>query len=355
MRLGNACSRILVANSPSRRVAATTRPRETEHGTTMLAGSLATPPGAVRLAAVITHTSGARVRAARGAPRQAAAAAAAVRTPERGVQGSEVQEGAQVVGTVLWAGPKGAKVQLADDTIGFMPSREAPFVIRDALEECSSAPRREVRREMPRGRATRGATVQCGRPPPRGRRHCTRCGGCCLLCVQGPCVPKGLVRAFKVINVPAKGAGKAQAGPLLSARLCDLDVLWHRAAQLCDLSTQARRMCGSMLVACPSRSARTPSLCPSAAQGEPAGYGRGRQQWRLAVTPERPVPVCARVTAGEAWKQRVVDGAGKPLGVELGVAARTVTAAGACPGPTGHGGPLRGARHQPGHPGGGTG
>ncbi len=52
-------------------------------------------------------------------------------------------------------------------------------------------------------------------------------------------MPKGLVRTFKVINVPGKDAkGKTQTGPLLSARLCDLDVLWQRAEQLCELSTQ---------------------------------------------------------------------------------------------------------------------
>lgn len=56
--------------------------------------------------------------------------------------------------------------------------------------------------------------------------------------LQAPCVPKGLVRTFKVINVPQSGGGKTQTGPLLSARLCDLDVLWQRAAQLRDASVQ---------------------------------------------------------------------------------------------------------------------
>ncbi|EFN51854.1 hypothetical protein CHLNCDRAFT_139746 [Chlorella variabilis] len=86
-----------------------------------------------------------------------------------------VQEGAEVVGTVVWAGPKGAKVLLPDDTIGFMPSREAPFVIRDALED----------------RAT-----------PAGR--------------EGPCLPKGLVRTFKHkenLKVTVEGANN---GGLLS-------------------------------------------------------------------------------------------------------------------------------------------
>ncbi|KAL4450617.1 hypothetical protein ABPG77_000973 [Micractinium sp. CCAP 211/92] len=112
---------------------------------------------------------------------------------------SAFEEGADVVGTVVWAGPKGAKVLLPDDSVGFMPSREAPYVIRDANEDRISD----------------------------GGRN------------QGPCVPKGLVRTFKVINVPGKDAkGKTQTGPLLSARLCDLDVLWQRAEQLCELSTQ---------------------------------------------------------------------------------------------------------------------
>lgn len=59
-----------------------------------------------------------------------------------------VQEGAEVVGTVVWAGPKGAKVLLPDDTIGFMPSREAPFVIRDALEDRATPAGREVCRRL---------------------------------------------------------------------------------------------------------------------------------------------------------------------------------------------------------------
>jgi hypothetical protein len=47
----------------------------------------------------------------------------------------DLQEGTEVVGTVVWAGPKGAKVLLANKVMGFMPMREAPFVIRDSLEE----------------------------------------------------------------------------------------------------------------------------------------------------------------------------------------------------------------------------
>ena len=54
-------------------------------------------------------------------------------------------------------------------------------------------------------------------------------------------MPKGLTRTFKVISLPTKdGAGKPQTGPLLSARTLDLDVLWRRASQLCELSTQVR-------------------------------------------------------------------------------------------------------------------
>ena len=71
------------------------------------------------------------------------------------------------------------------------------------------------------------ADATCRVPPPRRAPP-----------LQGPCLPKGLVRPFKIINVPAAGVGKAQTGPLLSARLSDLDVLWQRAAQLCDVSVQ---------------------------------------------------------------------------------------------------------------------
>lgn len=60
--------------------------------------------------------------------------------------------------------------------------------------------------------------------------------------VQGVCLPKGMVRTFKVISTPPKDSGKAQSGPLLSARQCDLDVLWQRAEQLCNVSIQVRYM-----------------------------------------------------------------------------------------------------------------
>lgn len=61
-------------------------------------------------------------------------AAAAAEVPSAGSQLC-IEEGADVVGTVVWAGPKGAKVLLPDNSVGFMPSREAPYVIRDANEE----------------------------------------------------------------------------------------------------------------------------------------------------------------------------------------------------------------------------
>lgn len=65
------------------------------------------------------------------APPPAAAAPAA----PAAFTSSAIEEGADVVGTVVWAGPKGAKVLLPDDSVGFMPSREAPYVIRDANED----------------------------------------------------------------------------------------------------------------------------------------------------------------------------------------------------------------------------
>ena len=57
-------------------------------------------------------------------------------------------EGAHVVGAVVWSGPKGAKVLLPDDTVGFMPAREAPFAIRDVLEERATPAIREVRGQL---------------------------------------------------------------------------------------------------------------------------------------------------------------------------------------------------------------
>ncbi|KAI3434526.1 hypothetical protein D9Q98_002599 [Chlorella vulgaris] len=77
-----------------------------------------------------------------------------------------------------------------------MPLREAPFTIRDASEDRLASEVRET-----------------------------------------PCLPKGLVRPFRILNVPANPGG-TPLGPLLSARLCDLDVLWQRASQLCDVSIQ---------------------------------------------------------------------------------------------------------------------
>lgn len=65
---------------------------------------------------------------------------------------------------------------------------------------------------------------------------------CCLpiswlFVLQAPCLPKGLVRPFQILNVPANPGG-TPLGPLLSARRCDLDVVWQRASQLCDVSMQ---------------------------------------------------------------------------------------------------------------------
>lgn len=161
-----------------------------------------------------------------------------------------------MVGRVLWAGPKGAKVLLPDDTVGFMPSREAPFAIRDALEDRAPAASREVR-------ARWVCTWRCNLPG--GVLHhrqpsltCWRTAApSAAAWAQAPCVPKGLVRTFRVMNVPAKGAGKGQSGPLLSARQCDLDVLWRRASQLCDISVQVwPAVCSSGCHACSQLQAR---------------------------------------------------------------------------------------------------
>ena len=96
--------------------------------------------------AVAPHTRrsasqpGAAPAAHRAAVRVAAAAAA--EAPEAPT--CSYEEGADVLGTVVWAGPKGAKVELPDGSVGFMPSREGPFVIRDALEERAPGAVRDV-------------------------------------------------------------------------------------------------------------------------------------------------------------------------------------------------------------------
>lgn len=164
-----------------------------------------------------------------------AAAAAANGTAAAGQAGGALtlSEGAHVVGAVVWSGPKGAKVLLPDDTVGFMPAREAPYAIRD-VEERAPAASREVR----------------GLPP---LCSCDSGGLLAPLLLtalsavfhrsQKPCMPKGIVRTFKVISVPPKAGGKAPSGPLLSARQCDLDVLWERAEQLRDVSVQVCFFC----------------------------------------------------------------------------------------------------------------
>lgn len=60
---------------------------------------------------------------------------------------SAAVEGAELVGVVVHSTPKFAKIALSDNTVGFMPAREAPFSIRDSQEErASGAAAREVRR-----------------------------------------------------------------------------------------------------------------------------------------------------------------------------------------------------------------
>lgn len=106
-----------------------------------------------------------------------------------------------VAGRVVWSTAKGAKVQLLDfpGAIAYMPVREGPFAIRDVHEDNLWA---------------NGA-------------------------VQGPCLPKGLIREFQVVSLPSPASG-AKQGPLLSARLVDLDRLWSRAQQLLNISAQGR-------------------------------------------------------------------------------------------------------------------
>ena len=86
---------------------------------------------------------------------QARAAAAAAAAPAAAA--GALAEGDHVVGAVVWSGPKGAKVLLPDDSVGFMPAREAPYAIRDALEDRTPSLRSEVCPVMTPARLTCGA------------------------------------------------------------------------------------------------------------------------------------------------------------------------------------------------------
>lgn len=215
------------------------------------------------------HTAAA---AAAPAADAASASDAAAATPSD-ISGPDTANGV-VIGEVIWAGPKGAKVSkvssggwpaprnacahphacmhpwggrspltrrlvlpprlalpqvlLADGTTGFMPSREGPYSIREAQDSNAPVRPRWHRKASPSGAP---CPVPPSHPAPAFSRY-----------RQGAFLPKGLVRPFKVISTPGKGGvgGKPQTGPLLSARACDLDVLWQRAAQLCDVSVQVR-------------------------------------------------------------------------------------------------------------------
>eukprot|EP00884_Botryococcus_braunii_P006874 jgi/Botrbrau1/16188/Bobra.0342s0005.1 len=102
-----------------------------------------------------------------------------------------------VEGRVIWVNCYGAKVELLRDKriVGYAPSKFRPFVQSD----------------------TGGAGVK----PELG----------------APCFPEGLVREWKVMEVP-KGMTFFDKGPLLSAKERDLDLLLGRLHQLNEACTQ---------------------------------------------------------------------------------------------------------------------
>jgi len=74
------------------------------------------------------------------------------------------------------------------------------------------------------------------------------------------CIPKGLVREFQVLAVPDKEENRAAVaaataaaaagekpqhqhprGPLLSAKALDMDIMWHRFEQICDIASSECR------------------------------------------------------------------------------------------------------------------
>lgn len=102
-----------------------------------------------------------------------------------------------VVGRVIWVNIFGAKVELVRDTriVGYVPSKYRAFVINDI-----------------------GGS-----------------GGKSNLDL--PCFPEGLVREFKVVQVPDEMTF-FDKGPLLSAKEHDLDLLLRRLRQLNEACTQ---------------------------------------------------------------------------------------------------------------------
>lgn len=115
------------------------------------------------------------------------------------------RNGDVVVGKILWSNNRGARVQLVADPriTAYMPAKEGPYTIISSREE-------ETFLEQV---ANGGA--------------------------EEPCLPRGLIREFQVLKVPADMQYNGR-GPLVSARLVDLDLLWGRAEQLLGACTEDR-------------------------------------------------------------------------------------------------------------------
>ncbi|GAB4820983.1 hypothetical protein N2152v2_008029, partial [Parachlorella kessleri] len=116
----------------------------------------------------------------------------------------KVHPGQVVLGRVINATPRGAKVLLLDgsDVMAYMPVKEAPYHMREADEEDVWT---------------------------KGRDE------------QEPCLPVGLVREFRVVAIQSGGQGGVRANqPLLSARELDQDLMWRRASQVLQVCMEGK-------------------------------------------------------------------------------------------------------------------
>lgn len=115
------------------------------------------------------------------------------------------RSGDVVVGTVVWANNRGARIQLFADPgiIAYMPNKESPYLIKSPTEESTYLSRLANDDSHER------------------------------------CIPVGITREFQVLKVPVDMSYNG-LGPLLSARLVDLDLLWGRAEQLLAACTVDR-------------------------------------------------------------------------------------------------------------------
>lgn len=110
--------------------------------------------------------------------------------------------GRTVVAKVVYSNPNGFKVEMLDDTRvgGWCPVKEAPYVLRERHDDLKLAPD-----------DLNKLTIDI--------------------------MPIGTIREFRILKTP-QALSYHGVGPMVSARVHDLDILWARTFQLFDLCTK---------------------------------------------------------------------------------------------------------------------